>query len=86
MITIKNPKTQSLIDEILKRTSYSDPLQYLEERIKRDHAQVIRNKKLLQTDDLFQGIQMPTECISTLPDDAFTVCRSGLKWADRVGC
>ena len=47
MITIKNPKTQLLIDEILKRTSYSDAIQYLEERIKRDHAQVIRNKKLL---------------------------------------
>ena len=47
MITIKNPKTESLIDEILKRTSYSDPLQYLEARIKRDYAQVIRNKKPL---------------------------------------
>jgi hypothetical protein len=47
MITIKNPKIEALIDEILKRTSYSDPLQYLEERIRRDHAQVIRNKKLL---------------------------------------
>lgn len=47
MITIKNPKTQALIDEILKRTPYSDPVQYLEERIKKDHAQAIKNKKLL---------------------------------------
>ena len=47
MIKIQNPKIESLVDEILKRTTYSDPLQYLEERIKRDHAQVIRNKKLL---------------------------------------
>jgi hypothetical protein len=47
MITIKNPKTQALIDEILKRTSYSDPLQYLEDRVRRDHAQITRNKKLL---------------------------------------
>jgi hypothetical protein len=47
MITIKNPKIEALIDEILKRTPYPDPIQYLEERIKRDHAQVIRNKKLL---------------------------------------
>jgi hypothetical protein len=46
MITLKHPKIEALIDEILKRTSYSDPIQYLEERIKRDHAQVIRNKKL----------------------------------------
>jgi hypothetical protein len=47
MITLKNPRIEALIGEILKKTSYSDPLQYLEERIKRDHAQVIRNKKLL---------------------------------------
>ena len=46
MITIKNPKIEALIDEILKRTSYSDQIQYLEDRIKRDHAQVIKNKKL----------------------------------------
>lgn len=47
MISIKNPKIEALIDEILKRSSFSDPLQYLEERIKRDHAQAIKNKKLL---------------------------------------
>ena len=46
MITIKNPKIEALIDEILKRTSYSGQIQYLEDRIKRDHAQVIKNKKL----------------------------------------
>jgi hypothetical protein len=47
MITLKHPKIEALIQEILARTPYSDPLQYLEERIRRDHAQVIRNKKLL---------------------------------------
>jgi hypothetical protein len=47
MIKILNPKIELLVAEILQRTSYSDPLQYLEERIKKDHAQVIRNKKLL---------------------------------------
>jgi len=47
MIKILNPKIESLVDEILKRTCFSDPLQYLEDRIRKDHAQVIRNKKLL---------------------------------------
>jgi hypothetical protein len=47
MIKIQDSKIESLVDEILKRTTYSDPLQYLEERIKKDHAQVMRNKKLL---------------------------------------
>ena len=47
MIKIQDSKIKSLVDEILKRTTYSDPLQYLEERIKKDHAQAIRNKKLL---------------------------------------
>jgi len=46
MIKIQNPKIESLVDEILKRTSFSDPLQYLEDRIRKDHAQAIRNKKL----------------------------------------
>ena len=47
MIAIKNPKIEAMIDEILKRTNFSNSRQYLEDRIKRDHAQVIRNKKLL---------------------------------------
>jgi hypothetical protein len=47
MIKIQNSKIESLVDEILKRTNFSNALQYLEERIKKDHAQVIRNKKLL---------------------------------------
>ena len=47
MIKIQNPKIESLVDEILKRTSYSDSRQYLEDRIRKDHAQVMRNKKLL---------------------------------------
>ena len=47
MIAIKNPKIEAMIDEILKRTSYSDSRQYLEDRIRKDHAQILRNKKLL---------------------------------------
>jgi hypothetical protein len=47
MIKIQNPKIESLVDEILKRTPYSSSVNYLEERIKKDHAQVMRNKKLL---------------------------------------
>ena len=47
MISIKDPKTQKFIDEILQRTKYSTPLEYLEARIKRDFETVIKNKKLL---------------------------------------
>lgn len=46
MISIRNPKTEKLIEEILKRTKYSDPLEYLESRIKNDYETVIKNKKL----------------------------------------
>ena len=46
MISIKNPKIERLIDEILKRSRYSDPLQYLESRIKSDYEIVMKNKKL----------------------------------------
>jgi len=46
MITIKNQKLEKLIDEILKRSHYSSPDQYLEARIQRDYQQVIRNKPL----------------------------------------
>ena len=46
MIKIQNPRIEILVDEILKKTSYSYPLQYLEDRIRKDHAQVLRNKKL----------------------------------------
>jgi len=35
-----------MIDEILKKTPYSSPIEYLEDRIKRDHAMVMRNKKI----------------------------------------
>jgi hypothetical protein len=47
VISIKDPKTQKLIDEILQRTKYSTPLEYLEARIKSDFETVIKNKKLL---------------------------------------
>jgi len=46
MISIKNPKIERLIDEILKRSRYSDPLDYLESRIKSDYEVVMKNKKL----------------------------------------
>ena len=46
MISIKNPKIERLIDEILKRSRYSDPLEYLESRIKSDYEIVMKNKKL----------------------------------------
>ncbi len=45
-IQIKNIKSIELINEILKRTSYSDPVSYLEDRIKFDYEAVIKNKKL----------------------------------------
>lgn len=45
-IQIKNIKSIELINEILKRTSYSDPVSYLEDRVKSDYEAVIKNKKL----------------------------------------
>ena len=44
--TIKNYKIKAMIDEIMKRTHYSSPDEYLEDRIKRDHALVIKGKKI----------------------------------------
>ncbi len=46
MLSIKNPKVEKWIDEILKRTKYSDPLEYLEARVKQDYDTVNKNKKL----------------------------------------
>lgn len=46
MITIKNPKTEALIGEILKRTPYTDPLIYLEDRIKKDYDQLKKGKSI----------------------------------------
>jgi hypothetical protein len=48
VIIIKNPKTEKLIEEILKRSRYSSPQEYLEARIQSDFEVVIKNKKLLQ--------------------------------------
>jgi hypothetical protein len=45
-IRIQNPKTEKLIEEILKRSKYSSPLEYLEARIQSDFESVIKNKKL----------------------------------------
>jgi hypothetical protein len=47
MLIIKNPKIEKWIDEILKRSKFSDPLEYLEARVKCDYDTVIKNKKLL---------------------------------------
>ena len=46
MINLKDNKFEKIIDEILKRTHYSNLVEYLEDRIKRDHAMVMRNKKI----------------------------------------
>jgi hypothetical protein len=46
VLSIKNPKVEKWIDEILKRTKYSDPLEYLEARVKQDYDTVNKNKKL----------------------------------------
>ena len=46
MINIRDNKLEKMIDEILKRTHYSSPIEYLEDRIKSDHATVMRNKKM----------------------------------------
>jgi hypothetical protein len=46
MINIKNPKLENLVDEILKRTKYSNSAEYLEARIRSDYEQVMKNKKL----------------------------------------
>ena len=45
-IRIQNQKIEKWIDEILKRTKYSDPLEYLESRVRSDFDAVIKNKKL----------------------------------------
>ena len=47
MLIIKNPKTEEFISQILQRTKYSTPLEYLEAWIKSDFEAVIKNKKLL---------------------------------------
>ena len=46
VINIRDNKLEKMIDEILKKTHYSSPIEYLEDRIKRDHATVMRNKKI----------------------------------------
>jgi hypothetical protein len=47
MISIRNPKTEKLIEEILKRSKFSSPLEYLESRVQSDFETVVKNKKLL---------------------------------------
>lgn len=46
MINIRNNRLEQMIDEILKKTPYASPIEYLEDRIKKDHALVTRNKKI----------------------------------------
>ena len=45
-IRIQNQKIEKWIDEILKRSKFSDPLEYLEAMVKRDYELVAKNKKL----------------------------------------
>ena len=47
MISIKNPKTEKLIEGILQRSKLKSPLEYLEARIKSDFEAVTKNKTLL---------------------------------------
>ena len=46
MINIRDNKLEKMIDEILKRTHYSSPIEYIEDWIKKDHATVMKNKKI----------------------------------------
>lgn len=46
MIRIDNPKILKMITEILSRTSFSNPQEYLEFRIKQDHEQTRKGKKV----------------------------------------
>ena len=46
MINIRDNKLEKMIDEILERTHNSRPLDYLGDRIKKDHSMVMRNKKI----------------------------------------
>ena len=46
MINLKDNKLEKMIDEILKRTHYASPTEYLEDRIKRDYSMVMKNKKI----------------------------------------
>ena len=45
-MNLKSKSILKMIDEILKRTHYSSPDEYLEDRIKRDYALVIKGKKI----------------------------------------
>ena len=45
-IRIQNQKIEKWVDEILKRTKFSDPLEYLESRVKQDYESLIKSKKL----------------------------------------
>ena len=46
VINIGDKKLEKMIDEILKRTHYASPTEYLEDRIKRDYSMVMKNKKI----------------------------------------
>ena len=46
VINFKDNRLEKMIDEILKRTHYASPDEYLESRIKSDHDKVRKNKKI----------------------------------------
>ena len=46
MITIRNQKLEKLIDEILKRSHYSSPIEYLEDRIRMDYEAARKTRHL----------------------------------------
>ena len=46
ILKIKDPKIEKMLGEILMRTSFSDPLQYLEARLRKDVADIRRRKRI----------------------------------------
>ena len=46
VINIRDKKLERMIDDILKRTHYSSPIEYLESRITSDHGKVRKSKKI----------------------------------------
>ena len=45
-MNLKSKSILKMIDEILKRTHYSSPDEYLEDRVKRDYEMVLKGKKI----------------------------------------
>lgn len=46
ILKIKDPKIEKMLGEILMRTSFGDPLQHLEARLRKDVADIRRCKRI----------------------------------------